>query len=157
MITDNLKNASLCENISPQIRRAFDYLRHTDFNAVSDGKHEIDGDRIFALVQQYTTKPKQDGKWEAHRKYIDIQYIIRGTEQIGYANSAKLAAGPYDQAKDIMFLAGDGNCLTLSAGDFMILFPEDAHMPSLAVTNPAEVRKAVVKIAVEQAGHHTGR
>ncbi len=148
MIIDKLINSHLYETLSPRIKRAFAYLHQTDFNATPDGKYEIDGNNIYAVVQQYSTKTKEQGKWEAHRQYIDIQYIIQGEEMIGYSHLSRLVPGEYDPARDVVFLAGDGNCLPLASGEFMLLYPEDAHMPCIAIDAPSAVKKVVVKIAV---------
>jgi YhcH/YjgK/YiaL family protein len=148
MIIDKLTNSHLYETLSPRIKRAFDYLHQTDLRAIEDGKYEIDGNTSYAVVQQYTTKTKEQGKWEAHRRYIDIQYIIQGMEMIGYNHLSRLAPGEYDPARDVVFLTGEGNYLPLSSGEFMLLYPEDAHMPCIAIDAPGAVKKVVVKIAV---------
>jgi YhcH/YjgK/YiaL family protein len=148
MIIDKLTNSYLYETLSVRIKRAFDYLHQTDLNATPDGKYEIDGNNIYAVVQRYSTKLKEQGKWEAHRRYIDIQYIIQGQEMIGYSHLGRLAPGEYDTALDVVFLAGEGNYLPLSSGEFMLLYPEDAHMPCIAIDAPSAVKKVVVKIAV---------
>lgn len=148
MIIDKLTNSHLYETLSPRIKRAFDYLHQTDLNATPDGKYEIDGDAIYAIVQHYSTKTKEQGKWEAHRQYIDIQYIIQGEEMIGYSHLSRLVPGEYDPARDVVFLVGDGNYLPLTSGEFMLLYPEDTHMPCIAIDAPSAVKKVVVKIAV---------
>jgi YhcH/YjgK/YiaL family protein len=100
------------------------------------------------MSQEYNSKLPEQGKWEAHRRYIDLQYITVGTERIGYAHLSRLAQGDYNLEKDFLALTGTGDFVTLSAGDFMLLFPEDAHMPGMAVDAPIPVKKVVVKIAV---------
>ena len=150
MIIDRLANAHLYADLSPQIKQAFHYLKKTDLITLPEGKFEIDGQKVYASVQQYSTKLKEQGKWEAHRRHIDLQYVIHGTERIGYVPLRQLSPkGEYDELKDILFLSGAGDFLTLTSGQFMLLFPEDAHMPGMAVTVPAMVKKIVVKIAVD--------
>jgi YhcH/YjgK/YiaL family protein len=100
------------------------------------------------MVQEYNTKSKDEGKWEAHRRYIDLQYIVQGAENIGHANIHQLQQGEYDANKDFLPFDGDGNFFTLQSSYFVLLLPEDAHMPGLAVASPAPVKKVVVKIAV---------
>jgi len=104
---------------------------------------------LFALIQRYVTRPVTESSWEAHRRYIDLQYLVAGSEQIGYAPLEQLAAGPYDAGRDLLALHGEGSWLTLHAGNFMLLFPHDAHRPCVSVAAPAEVFKVVVKIAVD--------
>ena len=115
---------------------------------ISVGKYEIDGENIYALVQQYNTKLKKDGFWEAHRRYIDLQYVIQGAEKIGYANLSRLTQGEYDASKDFLPLYGEGDFLTLKDGSFVILMPEDAHMPGIAFDSLLPVKKIVIKISV---------
>ena len=148
MIADMLRNAALYRDLSPRIARAFDYLRDTDFQGADPGTFEITGRHVYAIVQEYTTLDRSQGEWEAHRQYIDLQYVVSGTEQIGYAHMGRLTPGRYDDARDLLRLTGAGDFLTCGPGDFVLLFPEDAHMPRIAVAVPAVVRKVVVKIAV---------
>jgi YhcH/YjgK/YiaL family protein len=101
------------------------------------------------MLSQYETKPKPQGVWEAHRRYIDLQVVVQGIEQIGYSHVSRLTPGVYEVERDFMPLAGEGDFLTLTAGAFMLLFPEDGHMPGIAVGAPHPVTKAVFKIAVE--------
>ena len=149
MIIDRLANSHLYAGLPPRIQRAFQYLRDTDWQTTEVGRYEVEGTGLFALVQQYSTKPRADGKWEAHRRYIDVQYVVQGTEQIGYAHLSRLVEGEYDAAKDFLPLVGEGDYLTLSSGDFMLLYPEDGHKPGLALADSTAVKKVVVKIAVE--------
>jgi YhcH/YjgK/YiaL family protein len=148
MITDRLSNASLYLTLGAHIRRGFEYLQKTDLYSLPVGIYELDEKNLYINSQEYNSKLPAQGKWEAHRRYIDLQYIISGTERIGYAHVSRLTLGDYNPEKDFLALTGSGDFITLSAGDFMLLFPEDAHMPGMAVENPLPVKKVVVKIAV---------
>jgi biofilm protein TabA len=128
--------------------RAFDHIHQTDFSNTPIGKYTIDGENLFAMVQQYNTKPKEQGFWEAHRRYIDLQAVIQGAEKIGYANLSQLTKGDYDSNKDFLPLFGEGDFVTLHPGYFVILMPEDAHMPGIVIDIPIPVKKIVIKIAV---------
>ena len=149
MIIDKLKNAPLYYGISEKIATALKYLENTDLAGFQNGKYEIEGDDIFVLIQDYHTKPLSEGKFEAHRKYIDIQYIIKGTEKMGYTNVHKLkSATEYDETKDIIFFESDGDLVTVEEGFFAIFAPEDAHMPGIESKTSEYVKKAVIKIMV---------
>lgn len=150
MIADVLKNRHIYEAISPRIKSAFDYIASTDFSSMEPGKYELDGSNLFALVQAYDSIPEEQGKWECHKKYIDIQYIAEGVEQIGCNNIGFMhITTDYNPEKDIAFLSGEGDFVTYSKGSYGIFFPEDAHMPKIAVNNiPAKVKKVVIKIKV---------
>ena len=151
MIQDTLDNARRYEALSPRFARAFDYLRTVDGTQVL-GRHALDGENLFALVQRYSTRPFETASFEAHRRYIDIQYVYSGRETILWAPLASMREEtmPYDASKEAAFfkLVPDVTPLHLAAGHFAILFPEDAHAPCLLWENPGEVFKVVVKVAV---------
>jgi len=148
MIVDTLRNSTLYRALSPRIALAFDYLRDSDLLRATTGTFEIDGRQVYAIVQEYASIDRSQGTWEAHREYIDLQYVVTGTERIGYAHVSRLTPGRYDRKRDFLPLSGEGDFLEIGPGDFMLLFPEDAHMPRVAVKAPEMVRKVVVKIAV---------
>ena len=150
MIADILKNRQLYSAISPRIATALDYISTTDFTSVEPGRYELDGSNLFVLVQAYDSIPREQGKWECHRNYIDIQYIAEGVEQIGVNNTGKMhVITPYNPEKDIEILGGDGDYITFSKGAYGIFFPDDAHQPKIAPGNiPGPVKKVVVKIRI---------
>ena len=113
------------------------------------GKYELDGDKAYALVSEYKTKDEIEGKLEAHRKYIDIQFLAKGTELIGYApfNNQKLIT-EYNEEKDIAFFSGDKSFIMMGAGTFVILFPNELHMPGIKSLIQQDVKKVVVKVKV---------
>ena len=149
MIIDKLQNAYLYYGIDEKIATALKYLENTDLYKFQNGKYEIEGDDIFVIAQDYHTKPLSEGKFEAHRNYIDIQYIIKGTEKMGYTNIHKLkSATEYDEEKDIIFFEGEGDFVTVEEGFFTIFAPEDAHMPGIESKTSDYVKKAVVKIKI---------
>lgn len=149
MVLDRIENASLYQALHPCFKQAFDYIAQIDIHTIPVGRYEVDGDSIYALVQEYLTKPQGEGKWEAHRRYIDLQYVTQGAEGIGFANIHHLQQGQYVPEKDFLPLTGDAEQIILRSGYFVLLFPEDAHMPGMAIGKPEHVRKIVLKIAVE--------
>ena len=149
MIFDRIENLRLYESIHPRFKRVFDHLDQVDVNALPVGRYDLDGADLYVMVQAYDTKLKDQGVWEAHRRYIDFQYVIEGGEGIGFANIHQLQQGVYDPARDFLPLHGAGDLLTVHSGHFVILMPEDAHMPGMALSLPAPVKKIVVKIARE--------
>ena len=150
MIHDHISNASNYAFPNTLLQKGLNFLRSSEIASMTVGRIDLDGDRLFAMVQEYPTRPEKDCCWEAHRKYIDIQYICDGVEEIGYAplESLKIIE-PYDAAKDFVKLAGDGSILRIPAGMFAIFFPQDGHKPCMAADGVvAPVRKIVVKVAV---------
>ena len=148
MVKDLLSLSDRYRSLGPRFVRAFDFAKATDFSAMPDGTYPFDGDDVRALVQRYTTKLAHEGRWEAHRKHIDLQFVLTGEEHVGVAPIGRLVAEPFDAEKDIMWLTGEGDRITLRPGDFVLLWPEDAHMPAMAIDTPMPVLKVVIKIAV---------
>lgn len=147
MIIDNIKNAATYYKLGKNIKKALKYLQGSDFTSMQPGKYEIDGIDVYALVQEYETKLSCECQWEAHKKYIDIQYVAKGSEQIGYAyiNNLNLKK-EYDQEKDYLLLRGSGDFFRCNAGTFVILNDEDAHMPGVTADNQLRVKKVIVKV-----------
>ncbi len=149
MILDELKNAALYYGVSERLAAGLRYLQNTDLATLAPGRHEIDGDRLFAIVMHYDTKPREQAFWEAHRKYFDIQFVLAGEERMGFASLDHLTAEPYDESKDFVPAQGEGDYLRVPAGSFAVFGPQDAHMPSLnAGAAPQAVKKIVVKVKV---------
>ncbi len=149
MIIDRLERAPLYYGLGGGIARGLRWLAATDLDAISLGRHDIDGFDIWAGVNEYDTKPVEKGLWEAHEKYIDIQYIVRGSERMGWTDIERLhVSKEYDEARDVVFLDGNGDLILVPEGSFVIFFPHDGHMPMIAADSPAQVRKVVVKVAL---------
>ncbi len=149
MVTDILQHAHLYIGLGDRVARALHYLQATDFSTLKPGRQELDGQAIYVMVSDYLTRPESEGRWEAHRRYIDLQFLARGVERIGVSPIGQLASGEYDDTKDVTWLTGTGDFITLDQTRFIILWPGDAHMPGIAAGVPAEVRKVVIKIAVD--------
>ncbi|MFA7659340.1 MAG: YhcH/YjgK/YiaL family protein [Candidatus Gastranaerophilaceae bacterium] len=151
MIKDNIKNAKNYYDLSERVRLGLEYLVNTDFSVIKNGKYEILGNEVFAIVQDYFSKPPEECKFEAHKKYIDIQYILEGEEKIGISDIKNFFDSiEYDEERDIVFLSLKTDempdFIDMKEKDFAIFTPKDAHMPSIAVKTPSFVRKAVVKV-----------
>jgi biofilm protein TabA len=151
MIQDTLANSARYEVLSPHLQKAFAYLRTID-GTQPLGRQEIDSDKMFAIVESYVTRPQEQALFEAHRRYIDVQFLYSGRESILWAPLATMqeVQRPYDEVKDIAkwSLVPNFTPIHLSAGHFAILFPEDAHAPCVAWEKPEQVFKVVVKVAV---------
>ncbi len=152
MILADLKNAEDKIPGSPAFKKALDFLRRADIRNLPDGKYEIDGARVYAMAQRYETIAPAEPKFEAHRKYIDLQFLAEGAEVIGWAPLEKMRiAEVYDAEKDACFgavPAGAWTPLLLGAGQLAVLYPEDAHAPRLAAGGTGRVTKIVVKVGV---------
>ena len=151
MIFDVLENHYLYTPIGYNLSAAFNFLLESDLAALPVGRTDLDGDRLYAMVQEYMTKPAVEGFWESHRKYIDVQYVYRGREHMGFANLRSMTLGEYNPEKDFQPMAdlkiSLGNTVEVNAGQFVVFFPGEAHKPGLSVVpEPELVKKVVVKV-----------
>lgn len=99
------------------------------------------------MVGLHKTRPVAGAAYEAHRKYLDIQYVVTGEEVVGWAPLNSLEpADEFDADGDIGFYRGAGELIRVPAGYCYVVFPEDAHMPDCHLEQPREFWKIVVKI-----------
>jgi biofilm protein TabA len=132
--------------------KAFKFLKSNDLSKLELKRFDIDGDNLFATVSEYLSKNEETAKFEAHRKYIDIQYVIVGKEVMNIApiTTVKEVLTPYDATKDIEFITVDKIVnYNASPANFFIFFPGDAHRPGLKDGVNSTVRKVVVKVKVD--------
>jgi len=151
MILLDLRNASELPSL-PGFRAAVEFLMNCPADH-PDGTVEIDGRNVYAIIQSYETRQEKDApRFEAHRRYIDIQYLLDGSELMGWAPLDKVSVTePYNETKDILFGTVDAAASAFtffSSGQAIVLFPSDAHAPGLAKGRPHSVKKVVVKILV---------
>ena len=126
-----------------------EYIANTRFDDLHPGKYEIEGDQLFVLVNEYETKHAEDCKLESHLKYIDIQLMLEGEEQVGYTmKHDKQPTVPYDAGKDVMFFNEHVCYFKFYPGQFVIFFPTDLHQPGINLKRVHKVRKVVLKVAV---------
>jgi biofilm protein TabA len=132
--------------------KAFKFLKTNDLSKLESKRYDIDGDDLFATVSEYLSKNEETTRFEAHRKYIDIQYVISGKEIMNIAplTTVKDVVTPYDATKDIEFLTVE-KIIKFSAtpSNFFIFFPADAHRPGLKDGVNSNVRKIVIKVKVD--------
>jgi YhcH/YjgK/YiaL family protein len=146
----------------PEFHAAFAYAAqavtpdspvHARIRALAEGatlRVELPGG-AHAVEMAYRTKSRSEGFFETHRKYVDVQVIVAGDESMETAAAAQLGVTQaYDEARDFAKYAETdaASVLRMRAGDVAVFWPEDAHMPSLAVKSPGLVRKTVIKVPV---------
>jgi YhcH/YjgK/YiaL family protein len=152
MIVTDLEHIEQQVLKTPALKKALDFLRRLDVDGLTDGKVEIDGEDVFAMVQSYETVTMAIPKFEYHKKYIDLQYIVSGAEIIGWAPVGQMTiTETYDTDRDVCFGTvpkGQITAVYLQTGQLAVLFPEDAHAPKLAVNAPSSVIKIVIKVQV---------
>lgn len=148
MILDQLSAAADYEGLHPLFPKAFDYLSAFD-PKTEDGKYELQGQDLVAIVQRYQTAPSADKMWEAHRIYGDIQVVYQGIEFCGHTDQATLTVtNPYLAEKDVEKYAppaGPAALMTLGRGNFAVFYPRDGHQPGVQIAAAAEILKVVIK------------
>ncbi|MFI5149265.1 MAG: YhcH/YjgK/YiaL family protein [Bacteroidia bacterium] len=149
MIYDKVENASLYAPVGSRIAKGLDYIKNTDFNGMEPGKQEIEGEDLFAIISEYETKEEQECALEAHRKYLDIQYMLNGSEQIGVSTLYKQEpVKAYNDKDDYALYADKMSFFELKSGTFAIFFPDDLHMPGVKHHTRAKIRKVIVKVRI---------
>lgn len=148
MILTTLAEADGIAALHPGFAAVVEWLRAFD-PALADGRHDIAGDDVFALVSTYDTGPATEKRFETHRVYIDLQYVASGAERILHTPATGLEVEtPYDDAKDIAFYVDPkaSSSLLLRTGDLAVFHPSDAHKPGCMAGGRDAVRKVVVKV-----------
>jgi biofilm protein TabA len=127
--------------------KAFKFLSDANIKNIAPGKYTIDGDNVYAIITNGPNKQFANTKWESHRNYIDLQYIIEGKEKMGVAPlESAIVTKPYDQAKDAAHYTAEGNYFIATPKEFFLFFPSDAHRPNILVAGYDTLRKVVIKI-----------
>ncbi|SET66238.1 YhcH/YjgK/YiaL family protein [Natronincola peptidivorans] len=149
MIIDTLKNAHLYYDLAPGLEKGFEFLKTADLENIEPGEYELDGKRVVALVQEYTTM--DNPPWETHNYHLDIQYLVKGEEKIGYYPHVEdmVKSGPYNTKTDCdLYEDIEGDFVTIKDDVIMILFPQDGHLPRKALNEPMPVKKIVIKVLI---------
>lgn len=148
MIFSSLSQSDRYAALHPLFPRAFEYIRNTDLHALAPGRYPIAGDDLFAIVEDVPGRARKAAKLEAHRRYIDIQLVLEGVDEMGWKPLASCCdpVDVYSAARDIRFFNDiPDSWIATPPGAFCIFFPEDAHAPLVSEGN---VRKVIFKIAV---------
>lgn len=152
MVFDNLKNCELYYGLHPRFKEAFDFVKKAIAENIPAGKYDIDGKELWASVQEYTSKLETEAKAEAHKNYIDIQFIVSGVEVIeGFDINKATPKSEYNDIKDVMFYEdyADVTKGVLNANEYGIFFPHDIHKPGMCLNGKQDtVKKIVVKVKV---------
>ncbi|MBQ6809202.1 MAG: YhcH/YjgK/YiaL family protein [Clostridia bacterium] len=152
MIIDNLKNLEKYVGGSGYVAKAMEIISSLDLENLEVGKYILEEGKLFYMIQQYDSHKWEDGKFETHNKFTDIQLVIKGEEIITFAERNSLNEKiPYNEVKDITYYDDSvrGEDFILREGDFMILEPNDGHKPGNSITDPVPVKKLVFKVISE--------
>ena len=148
MIFSNLSQSERYAALHPLFPRAFEFIRNTDLTALAPGRHAIVGEELFVIVEHAQGRSREAAQLECHRKYIDIQLVLEGDEEMGWKALADChqPLDGYSAEKDIRFFKdAPTSWVAVPPGSFCIFFPEDAHAP---LVGSGQVRKLIFKVAV---------
>ncbi len=151
MIFDVFDNTALYFDEQDPLCRALHFATQFD-RSLPDGRFEIEGNTIYAIVMNYETKPAENGKFESHQKYIDIQLLLEGSEMLEVSLDKNLpVTEAYSEEKDVAFYQAPKykTSIYLQPGQFAVLYPHDIHRPCLQIQKPEKVRKMVIKVHVD--------
>jgi len=148
MILAKLTEADRYAILHPLFARAFEFLRSTDLSTLAPGMHDIEGEQLFVIVEDCAGRTHAEAKLECHRRYIDVQLVLEGVDEMGWKPVIECVnpEADYDAARDIRFFNdAPASWIATPPGSFCLFFPDDAHAP---LVSPGKIRKVVVKIAV---------
>lgn len=152
MIVDKIERSACYNGLVPEFKEAMEFALSLADKPV--GRYEYDGlpaGTVFAMVQEGDTMPYEDGKVEAHRKYMDVQIMLDGGETVYYTDIKGLTeAVPYKEDADIIFYEKAGQPARIEKGMFYLVLPHDGHMPCRELDGPGTYRKVVLKIKVDE-------
>lgn len=148
-------NMSKYEEIKKYSQEAFQFMENFRAEDYADGRYDLKEEGLFVNIMTFTTKKREEQKYEAHKKYIDVQWVLDGEEAFCLKDISDMEEKdiimPYNEEQDIMFYSQEveGEYHILKSGEFLVMPPECAHMPGMEVQYPSVVRKAVIKIPVK--------
>ncbi len=148
MILDDLINCNRYANQHPLFSKAFDFLLSPNLDKLENGKHEIDSDNIFAIISRNGNSISENPKMESHKKYIDIHFVLKGYDRVGWKtiSDCEGSIGTFNVEDDyILYHENDYLTMNLSKNKFLIVYPEDVHVPLLETI---DLFKIVLKIKV---------
>lgn len=149
MIFGNIDNLEEYSFLDSEIQKCFAYAKENDLLAYEKGGHEIEGDDLFVNIVEYETTDAENRFWEAHRQYLDLHFMLRGTEQIDLGFIAEMEQKEFVPKDDFLPLEGQPNShVILKEGDFLICYPNDAHRTAVKVEEPQTIKKAIFKIRI---------
>lgn len=146
MIVDHIANIEKYMELSPAFAAGLAFLA-AHSGGIGEDRVDITPD-VYALRKHYDSRDEADCKWEAHKEFIDVQYVASGRECMGWGPKSAFREVEYKEAKDFIHLDGEGEFFPLTAGMFMVLYPEDAHEPMVRLGESCPIEKIILKIRV---------
>lgn len=149
MIYGNVKNKDEYSFLPQNLKKCFDYIQNNDLSNLQKGSYEIDGKDLFVNIVEYKTTTEDNRFWEAHKNYLDLHFIINGEEIINVNFINNMEQKPFVEQDDFLPLEGDKKTsVVLQKDDFLICYPNDAHMTAIQVEKPTNIKKAIFKVKI---------
>ena len=151
MIFGNIKNLNEYTFLTEAVKECFSYAKEQNLVEFENGKHEIDGERLFVNIVEYTTKNADERFWEAHKKYLDVHLMLNGEEQIDLNFLSNMDVKEFVEVDDFVPMDGEKNSsVVLRNGDFLICYPQDGHRTAVKVSEPKTIKKAIFKVLISE-------
>ncbi len=149
MIIDHINNMGTYAGVHPDLSKVLATLAGWDIPTMESGRYPVEGSNAYILVQRYTSRDLAVSKWESHRKFIDVQFVVQGEERMGYQHISNLEVSQqYDDTSDAALYIGQGVLIPAPQGTVALFFPQDGHMPGVAVDQGMPMLKVVAKLPV---------
>lgn len=149
MIFGNIHNLKEFPFLEEKVKECFEYAKSHNLVSYEEGSHEIDGERLFVNIVEYTTTKPEERFWEAHMNYLDVHVMLQGTEQIDLNFIQNMDVKEFVEKDDFLPMDGDKNSsVILRDGDFLICYPSDGHRTAVAVQEPEKIKKAIFKVRI---------
>lgn len=151
MIFGNIKNLDEYSFLDETIKECFAYAKEHNLVEFEKGSHEIDGERLFVNIVEYTTKEAKERFWEAHKKYLDVHLMLDGEEQIDLNFLQNMDVREFVEKDDFVPMEGEKNSsVVLRKGDFLICYPQDGHRTAVKASEPQTIKKAIFKVIISE-------
>ena len=149
MIFGNIHNLKEVPFLEEKVKECFEYAKNHNLVSYEEGSHEIDGERLFVNIVEYTTTKPEERFWEAHKNYLDVHVMLQGTEQIDLNFIQNMDVKEFVEKDDFLPMDGDKNSsVILRDGDFLICYPSDGHRTAVAVQEPEKIKKEIFKVRI---------
>lgn len=149
MIFGNIYEPESYTFSNAQLRECIEYAKSHDMAGMQTGRCDIDGDRLYANIAEYTTVDEGERFWEAHRAYLDVHVMLRGKEQIDLNFVRNMEEKAYVKEEDFLPMEGEKTAsVTLGEGDFLVCFPGDAHRTGVKAGESEKIKKAIFKVRI---------
>ena len=150
MVFGNIRDLKDYGYLEEEVLKCFEYAKNHDLLSYEKGSHEIEGDNLFVNIVEYETTTPENRFWEAHKKYLDLHFMLKGPEQIDVNFIDNMEQKEFVDKDDFLPLEGEANShVVLTEGDFLLCYPKDAHRTAVQVNTPAVIKKAIFKIKIK--------